>query len=183
MAKPAGELRKLLSLTLLIIIGPIGCSTQQLEINKIHKTQKILFEVSYVNFAWGHQDHGIYIDRSGNVYSFEYGPKDSYWRPKGSPNPTEADFMERYSHNRKFLKKIPSDVLLEKYRLIQTASSGELTERRHTAYDAGAKIYQCFLYDDKSQGLRPVLLKLEGNESQENLSPSAISLVSWLNQL
>lgn len=43
------------------------CSTAEAD----NLTQKYLFEVEYMNFAWGPQYNCMYIDRDGQVYNFD----------------------------------------------------------------------------------------------------------------
>ena len=62
--------------------------------------QNILFESEYVNWAWGYQHSGGYIDKNGDVFSYNYAPSDGQWRPEDWEHPTETELLEKYSHSK-----------------------------------------------------------------------------------
>lgn len=140
--------------------------------------QKVFFEVSYLNYAWGYQLRGFYIDYQGNVY--KYNHSDERWETARSDTITEAELLEKYSHEKELIAKIPCDTLLQKCNMIQAASEGELSEKIHRCYDAGALSYLAYTYHAKNKEYTPVLLYLAGDVAQKNLSEAAQLLFDWL---
>ncbi len=147
----------------------------------IQLKQKYLFEVSYINFAWGHVHRGIYIDRNGNVYSYHYDRDDEIWQPEDYLQLTEADLTDKYSHNRTHIATVHPRTLRDMYDLVASAAQGELSERVHVMCDAGGTQYTAYLYDPAASRYMRVLLKLSGDYEQENLSGEARDLCQWLN--
>jgi hypothetical protein len=121
---------------------------------------KKLFQSEYTNYAWGYVHSGWYINDDGKVYSF---------LNKGN-SPEDGDEIE-------FVGTIDPATLEEKRGLISAASQGPYSERTNTAFDAGTHVYSAFL------GETEILLKESGDWSQENLSPAASDLVSWLQEV
>jgi hypothetical protein len=145
-------------------------------------TPKIFCERSYTNFAWGYQHRGVYVDPQGNVYSYAYAAGDKPWSPR-TDSPAEQELEEKYSHGRKFVKKIAPQELVNKYRLVELASTGQYSKRVQQGADRGAYVSRCYVFDTATDRYKEVELKVEGDWSYENLAPSAKQLTTWLESL
>jgi hypothetical protein len=115
--------------------------------------QKV-FEYNYTNYAWGTIIEELYIDNEGNVIS-------------------SGDMIEDTADN-PTVTKIPKIELQEKYLDLLKASLGTLTPVTHQWFDAGDCIYSGYI-----SGGTNVLLKLDGDFGQDNLSPYTAPLLDW----
>jgi len=148
-------------------------------------TQQILFEMNYYNFAWTPTLRGFYVDRDGNVYSYAYEPDgvtydmtNPWWQTF-----TEAQLLDRYSHNPALMSTIDPDTLYEKYLLIQPAHAGTLSSPMVRCFDFGIAYYVAYTFDPLSGTYTPVLLRQMGDVAQTNFSPEAKALFEWMRSL
>lgn len=145
--------------------------------------QSILFEVSHVNHAWGYQLSGFYIDSAGQVFSFNYGEDDDPWHPEYPYMLTEAELMDKYSHNSTLVKIVDPNNVTEMRALIAGAAEGILTPAQHEMCDYGTTSYIGYQYSDQQRLYFPVTLYLYGDWFVENQSSEAGTLVKWLGSL
>jgi hypothetical protein len=143
--------------------------------------QLILFEVEHVNFAWGLAWRGIYVDRSGNVFSYDHSHEP--WSLTAQETFTEDELLGKYSFNRELVATLDSTVVLERATLITHASLGSLSELEYPCADAGGTRYTAFTYDEATGLYREVLLRVEGDLYRENESRSARLLYQWLEEV
>lgn len=123
-------------------------------------TQKKLFQREYTNYALGYYHSGFYITEEGKVYTF---------KNRGS--------SEQQGDEIKFAYTFDPSVLEEKRSLILQARQGPYSGRTAGATDVGTIIYSAFLENTE------ILLRESGTSLQENLSPAAKDLVSWLENI
>lgn len=145
-------------------------------------SQPILFEICYSNFAWGRQMKGLYIDSAGRVLTYSYDQQDvpdsppSWWQGF-----TEAELMERYSHNPGICMTIPKIELRQKYSLVEGAALGELSPPVFSCADFGEAYFVAYIFQPEMSIYQPVLLELAGDFAQKNFAPEAEELFEWLN--
>jgi hypothetical protein len=145
--------------------------------------QRILFEVSYINFAWGFQFYGYYVDSAGLVHKFRYASDDDPWQPSDPDQITEEDLMEKYSHNPAFVTELDADVVSQNVELISDAAQGHMSKRTHEFCDFGSIVYTAYLYDDQDERYQPVTLLIYGDWTSRNQSQAAEMLVEWLKSI
>ena len=163
-------------LSLLLIFMLSSCSLFQPEENR----QKILFEYSYGNWAWGYQKLGTYIDKVGDVYSYQYGSGDEPWQPKKEEEYSEKELLDKFSHNNTYRWTVNADTLLSMYNLIDEAAKGPYSDRINTGADGGGYSIIAYQYETKSGAYIPIKLQLTGDWSYKNLSSAAEVLLPWL---
>lgn len=145
--------------------------------------QKILFEVEYVNGAWGWVHNGRYIDNSGSLYSYSYPFNVNYedrWNPQRNGIYTESELFEKFNHSKEFVKQIDCNELTQMANLIPAASQGKLSDPVGVMADAGSLRYKGYLYDESKNEYIVVILREERDRYIENLSPAATIIVDWL---
>ncbi len=146
-------------------------------------TQRYLFEVSYVNWAWGYQDNGIYIDRDGQVHSYDLSHRNpKFQRPENGVY-TRAMLDDKYSGNCVHVGTVDGDTLARMTALTGPASQGQFTEPENTCYDAGGTAFNAFLFDPETGVYQTVLLRQCGDRSRRNTSAEAATLFDWLKQM
>jgi len=153
-----------------------GCLTTPKAVNAIE--QKFLFEIMYLNYAWGFQLRGIYIDNQGHVYKYNHSHE--VWRPSNTEFYTEKELLRKYESNKEFIETVNKQTLLEMYNLIKAADEGKLSKAVQKCNDAGTTAYIAYLFDSKASTYKPLLLYQTGDWAQKNLSESAKVLYEWL---
>ena len=133
----------------------------------INEKQAILFQVDYVNYAWGYQHNGFIIDNQGNVLTYK-NPQN--W------NFPDKDFNLSESQVR--------DEELKKYAgYIKNISSSKVTALKNVAADAGSMQYICYQFSEKPEGYKAFLIKMEGDFTRENLNFFSKKVTTWLKNI
>lgn len=145
--------------------------------------QKYLFEVSYINHAWGYADQGIYIDRDGDVFSYDLSERNPRFEHPEDGVYSQASLDDKYSSNPVYMQTVDRETLVRTSNLIDPASKGELTNPENTACDAGGTAYTAFLFDEVTGECAVVPLYQSGDWTVENTAPEAATLRDWLMQL
>jgi len=144
--------------------------------------QKILFEVEYINYAWGWMHYGRYIDNSGKLYSYSYLNinYEDRWNPQRTGIYTESELFEKFNHSKEFVKQISYNELIQMANLIPAASKGKLSDPVSVMWDAGLLTYKGYLYNGSKNEYIEVILRVSGDDFFENLSPEAKIIADWL---
>jgi hypothetical protein len=90
--------------------------------------QRFLCERSYLNFAWGYQHFGIYVDRDGDVYRFRIGPGGYRKHPSG-PTLTEKELDDKYGDKRTRVRTLSADEVRAMLALIPAAAKGQFSTK------------------------------------------------------
>ena len=164
----------------LVYFSLTGCAKE----SSIDKTnilsQKIFFQYEYVNYAWGFQHQGWFIDSTGNVYSYNLPENDAWKRGDENGVISASDLNENMSKANLTGYRINTGELASKVDLINKAKLGEITEPVWAAADAGAMIYSCYTYDSSTKSYKKILLKQLGDYRADNKSKSADYLYRWM---
>ncbi len=142
--------------------------------------QRVVFEKTYVNYAWGYALSGQYIDTEGNIYSYNHSQEE--WNPIDPNRITEAELREKYS-NSELQSTIDPETILDYRNLIDAAADGPFLETEQIIFDAGTVTFVAYLYDSSDSTYIPVLLVQGGETNQTNLSLEALTLSLWLAQV
>jgi hypothetical protein len=144
--------------------------------------QRILFEMSFANYAWGRVFKGFYIDDAGNVVSYTYTVDIPDAAPWSTPY-TEEQLMERYSQNPEPVCVVPDWELYHHFALISAAAAGPISSPAVACFDAGIAYYVAYIYDSESRLYQPVLLYQMGDIAQKNFAPEAETVFYWMMSL
>lgn len=147
----------------------------------INTKQAILFQVDYINYAWGYQHNGFIIDNEGKVLTYK--------------NPQEWIFPDKdlkltgnqvHDNIEKCLfsgKIIPPDELIKYARYIKNISSSKVTATKNVAADAGSLEYICYQFHESSDTYKGSLIKMEGDFTCENLNFYSKKVAIWLKNI
>lgn len=147
----------------------------------ISEKQQILFQVDYINYAWGYQHNGFIIDINGNVLS--YSNPESWNFHDDEMNLTEDQVTENISRCSPTGITIPKADLDKYSGYIRNIASSKVTAPRNVAADAGTTQYICYQFDEYSSGYKGSLIKTEGDFSSENLNFYSKKVALWLKDL
>lgn len=149
--------------------------------------QPILFSYSYVNYAWGYQNRGWLINNHGLAKAYNVRDRNAWHDPSASgPDSgyiSANDLIANYNRAGHFILEFSHQMLYRRIPLIAQAARSELSEPTRTAYDRGQMKYSCYYWDPARGMYKEVLLSLEGDLTQTNLSPAADTLLEWLKGL
>jgi len=142
--------------------------------------QAYLFEVEYVNHAWGLAWRGLVIDRNGNINAYDHGHE--IWQPPNSDSYTESELDSKYEHGSRQIGQVDEATIKQQFSRIASVD-GQLSAPQYPCADAGGLTYRAFLYEAATGLYRPLLLRQEGDKTQENTSDAAEELAGWLRNL
>jgi hypothetical protein len=165
---------------LLILFAPLlitGCKKN----TGIDEKQAILFQVDYVNYAWGYQHNGIIIDNEGNVLSYR-NPQNWNFQDE-ELNISDSQVRFNMSNCVNSGKKIPEDELKKFSGYIKNISSSKVTAPKNVAADAGSLEFICYQYSAQSGIYKGTLIKKEGDFTCENLNFYSKKVSSWLKNI
>lgn len=143
--------------------------------------QRFLFEMSYVNYAWGHQLSGVFINVHGEVYTYDNSAVDpSAPAPFEDlvPGMTEAQVTGKFGSGT-YLTTIDPGTLSEKFGLVGAARQGALLRTSNCA-DYGEARFVAYLYDPSTALYTPVPLGTDGDLSVRNTAEAANVLLEWI---
>lgn len=148
--------------------------------------QHVLFELSYVNFAWGLSINGAYVTDKGEVYQYDYvedtGGNAGEPYLELVPGMTEAQVTQKHGPSPKLLTTVDPDTLKQKFGLVGGARSGALLSEYGCA-DYGEQRYVAYLYDDTKHLYTPVMLGTDGDLAVRNTAPEGELLLEWIRSL
>ena len=147
----------------------------------ISEKQAILFQVDYVNYAWGYQHTGFIIDNQGNILTYR-NPQN--WNfPDDDFNLTESQVKDNFGNCLISGKKIPTEELMKYANYIKNISSSKVTALKNVAADAGSLEFICFQFSEISGTYKGCLIKMEGDFTCENLNFYSKKVISWLKNI
>ncbi len=138
-----------------------------------------LFKVEYVNYAWGYQHNGCYIDNKGNVFRYRYSLKANFENSKSHRGRIDR-LDERFNYSETLCGKIEKRVLDEKRKLAILAQKGSYSTPSSGGADRGKLSYMSYIYDPDKGVYKRIILRVEGDWEYKNELKEAEELVAWL---
>jgi hypothetical protein len=140
--------------------------------------QTALFEVQYINYAWGYQHSGFIIDASGDVREFDLP---SGWNfPDNTGYISVADMEENLAQLGEKSCTVNKRDLVYYSDKLANAQKGMLTTPEHKMCDFGSLSYSGYLYEPAKNRYRYVLIRQTGDFYVENKSREASDIYDWL---
>jgi len=141
--------------------------------------QQYLFDVSYVNFAWGLRWVGLVVEANGDVVAYE---RDQPWTPAQWDSFTQGELEQRYATNRRVVGHVSRDDLVRRMARLDRVGS-DYTSPEFTCADAGTVTYQGYEYDEQAGSYTPVVVRQEGDSARQNRSQAGHEIAGWLMNL
>lgn len=146
--------------------------------------QKILFEKHYTNYAWFYTDFGYLVDSMGYIRRFDIAKNHLNWNYPDSLGYISREKMEQnLSHCDSIIAKLNSDTLSHYVGKIWGASKGKITKPDMQMADFGEISYSAYIFDEKTNRYKEVLIKLYGDLMINNNSSEAEEIYGWLNRI
>jgi hypothetical protein len=149
--------------------------------NVINDKQVILFQIDYLNYAWGYQHSGFIIDNHGDI--FTYMNPENWNFPDKDFSLTGNQVMENLQRCLYSGKKIPQEELIKYAGYIKNLSSSKVTALKNVAADAGSLEYICYQFSEKTGGYKGYLIKMEGDFTCQNLNFYSKRVAMWLKNI
>jgi hypothetical protein len=147
----------------------------------IDKKQAILFQVDYVNYAWGYRHIGFLVDNQGNILTYK---NPQAWNfPDKDFNLSESQVLDNIGNCHNTGKKIPKDELKKYANYIKNISSSKVTAMKNVSADAGSMEYICYQFSEKTGIYKGSLIKMEGDFTRESLNFFAKKVTTWLKNI
>jgi len=147
----------------------------------ISKKQAILFQLDYVNYAWGYQHNGFVIDNEGNILTYN-NPQD--WNfPDNELTLFESQVEENISKCVPTGRKITSDELKKYSNYIKNIASSKVTALKNAGADAGSHEYICYQFSESTRKYKGHIIKMEGDFTCENLNYYSKKVVVWMKNI
>jgi hypothetical protein len=147
----------------------------------ISEKQIILFQVEYLNYAWGYVHTGFIIDSKGNVLIYK-NPQD--WNfPDKDFRINQNQVKDNISKCSNSGEKIPEAELQKYANYIKNISSSKVTALKNVAADAGSLQYICYQFSENSGTYKSCLIKMEGDFTCENLNFFSKKVSTWLKSI
>jgi hypothetical protein len=147
----------------------------------IDEKQAILFQVDYVNYAWGYKHNGFLVDNQGNILTYK---NPQVWNfPDKDFNLSESQVRDNIGNCLNNGKKIPNEELKKYANHIKNISSSKVTALKNVSADAGSIEYICYQFSEKTGIYKGTLIKMEGDFTCENLNFFTKKVTTWLKNI
>lgn len=147
----------------------------------IDEKQAILFQVDYVNYAWGYKHNGFLVDNQGNILTYK---NPQVWNfPDKDFNLSENQVRDNIGNCLNTGKKIPNEELKKYANHIKNISSSKVTALKNVSADAGSIEYICYQFSEKTGIYKGTLIKMEGDFTCENLNFFTKKVTTWLKNI
>jgi len=172
------RLTRKITLILILTSVLITCCKKNVVIND---KQAMLFQVDYVNYAWGYQHTGVIIDNEGIILTYK-NPEN--WNfPDNDLKITQSQVKTNILSCNNTGKKIPAEELKKYAGYIKNISLSKVTAPKNVAADAGSTQFLCYQYSDSSGIYKGSLIKMEGDFTCENLNFFSKKVSAWLKSI
>ena len=140
--------------------------------------QTALFEIQYINYAWGYQHSGSIMDASGDVREFDLPSAWNY--PDSAGYISKADMEENLAQLGEKSCTVNKRDLAYYSDKLTNAQKGKLTTPEHQMCDFGSLSYAGYIYEPGHNRYRCVLIRQTGDFYVENNSREASDIYDWL---
>lgn len=147
----------------------------------ISNDQEILFQMDYVNYAWGYQPYGFMVDNQGRILSYDNPEKWNF--PDDNFILTERQMAENIALCRISDEMVSSEDLKKFSSYIENIAGSKVTATKQTGADAGSMQFICYKFSDNSLIYKGFLMKNEGDFTAENLNFYSKKVVSWMKEI
>lgn len=141
---------------------------------------EVLFQYEYINWAWGYQHSGWFIDNHGKRRKFDISESGNWKNTDSDGYISKDDLAFNFAKATEITQQISLSVVVQNEQLISGTVDGDLSEPESGGADMGAFAYFCYAWNEELQMYKKQLLSVEGDWTQHNISQEAIALTHWL---
>jgi hypothetical protein len=170
------SLEKIILITLLVLFIT-GCKKSYV----ISDKQVIMFQLEYVNYAWGYHHNGFIIDNDGNIMT--YRNPEGWNFPDNDFSLSESQVAKNIGSCIQSGKKIPKEELEKYTNYINNITLSKITAIKNVAADAGSLKFICYRFSESTGTYKGYLIKMEGDFTCENLNFYSKKVVAWMRDI
>lgn len=142
--------------------------------------QKVYFQSEYINYAWGYQHSGFFVDVEGNVLVYD---KPEGWNFHDENMILTADQLIANLGKCSFSGvSIPVNELQRYASYIPNIASSKLTSPRQEGADMGTFQITCYQLMDNGK-YKAHLISQEGDFTRENLNFYSKRTAAWIKEI
>ena len=143
--------------------------------------RKIVFEYEYINYAWGYNHSGWFIDTTGLVYYHKSVNEHEIWNSAdNSGYLSEGALQQNFNLSDTVIYTLNKTEVKGKAALNRFVTTDNFSEILHPMADAGIGTLYCYVWDKEVLKYRRLFLAESGDLRQANNDPDAILLTHWL---
>jgi hypothetical protein len=135
------------------------------------------FYVEYTNHAWGFDHRGLFINDSGEVYSYQLEQIPDLERDNSY---TEQELDNLFAQNQAYLMTLESSEFSSMVSMSERVETDHLTDPENNCFDAGIYRYSTFDYNKDTGVYSDILLYQTGDWRIVNNDANAIAVRDWL---
>jgi hypothetical protein len=143
----------------------------------------LVFEIEYINFAWGFTYLGKALFEDRNLYSYNPGAEGIKVLYHEDEQYTASELASKYRHRRVVLGTLSADTLLYMGQLVSGVRVGDNSDTTMSGADQGTVVYSVYRFRADESRYERVTLRVEGDWAFHNRSEGAITLVELMRRL
>lgn len=143
-------------------------------------TLAVLFEANYINFAWGYQHNGWFLDNHGKLKKYSISSSLEWKSPDNQGYISKEDLTANYALATTPFVEVARSIVRQKETLIEGSINGQLSDPVNRGADIGGFGWYCYVWDADKEMYKRQILGASGDWEQFNLEPDAQALLKWL---
>jgi hypothetical protein len=167
--------------TIVLLIFAILSSTGCKKIYVISDKQVIMFQLDYLNYSWGYQHKGFFIDYEGNVLTYN---NPQVWNfPDKDLTISKSQVEENIAICTRSGMRIPEAEFHKYTHYVKNIASSKVTAIKNVAADAGSLQFICYQLSENTGVYKGHLIKMEGDFTCENLNFFSKKTAVWMKDI
>ncbi|MEL6536210.1 MAG: hypothetical protein AAFQ98_12415 [Bacteroidota bacterium] len=142
--------------------------------------QEILYYGRYINMAWVPTDHGFFVTRHGEVYSFDLEGNSNQWDLPTDEGYAPGSLEYNFSHNRQLLFSLQSEWLSNHPETVQLIAQQVLSDATSRGADQGVISLYALNQDPDTENYQEYLIGVEGDWDVRREGTTAEKVHEWL---
>lgn len=171
-------MRRTLTIYLPIIIFAIAAAGCKKNLSPVND-QQLMFQMDYINYAWGYQHSGFLMDGEGKIYTYENPVSWNF--PDANFNLSEDQVAAniQFSTNS---GRVSREEVAKFGSYIDNIAMGKISGLKNTGNDEGTIQFICYRASGNGS-YKGTLIRMEGDFTCENLNFYSRKVVTWLREI
>ena len=144
---------------------------------------QVVFEIEYVNFAWGYAYEGKAVSEDRNLYSYNPGAEGVDVLNHPDEQYTASDLTSKYRRRKAVVRAVSADTLIYMKQLVTAVRIDDNSDTTSVGADMGAVVYSAYRFRADVSKYQRVILQVEGDWTFHNRSEAAVALVDLMKRL
>ncbi len=168
------------SIIFILLIGiTIGCEKSNSDPSP--PSNPIVFQMDYINQAWGFVHSGWFMDNEGYIYSYDLDETDN-WAMILNGNIHEDSIQLNFNYST-LSDSVEIDSLQFHHNLSMQLFGDSLSPPETIIADAGIQNFYAYKYNSSCSCYESVVVKRYGDIIQTNTNPNAEQIYNWMKNI